>query len=86
MEVLCRDTLFRVHTSVLSFHSPALRRMFARASLAATESPNSCPRIASSDTAADFTTLLKMIYLPGLVDRPEYHQVLPLTSFYLQIP
>ena len=74
VEVLCRDTLFRVHTSVLSFHSPALRRMFARASLAATESPNGCLRITSSDTAADFATLLKMIYLPGLVDLPEHHQ------------
>jgi hypothetical protein len=65
VEVLCGKTLFRVHTSVLSLHSPALRRMFAQTSLAAADSPNGCPRIMSSDAAADFATLLKVIYLPG---------------------
>ena len=39
--------------------------MFAKTSLATAESPNGCPRILSSDTAKDFATLLKMIYLPG---------------------
>jgi len=67
VEVLSGNTLFRVHVSTLSFHSPALRRMFAQASLAKAESPNGCPRIVSSDTAKDFATLLKMIYLPGFV-------------------
>ena len=67
VEVLCGNTLFRVHTSVLSFHSPMLRRIFAQTNLATAESPNGCPRILSSDTATDFTTLLKMIYLPGSV-------------------
>ena len=65
VEVLCGNTLFRVHTSVLSFHSPVLRQVFAQASLEMVESPNGCPRILSSDTAMDFTTLLKVIYLPG---------------------
>jgi hypothetical protein len=65
VEVLCGNTLFRVHPSILSLHSPALRRMFAQTDLAATDSPNGCPRILSSDTAADFATLLKTIYLPG---------------------
>ena len=73
VEVLCGNTLFRVHTSTLSFHSPALRRMFTRTSLAAAESPNGCPRILSSDTAKDFTTLLKVIYLPGSVTLPTRH-------------
>ena len=67
VEVLCGNTLFRVHTSILSFHSPALRQMFAQTSLASAESPNDCPRILSSDTVTDFATLLKMIYLPGYV-------------------
>ena len=67
VEVLCGNTLFRVHPSILSFHSPALRRMFARTNLIAAESPNGCPRIQSSDTPKDFATLLKMIYLPGYV-------------------
>lgn len=65
VEVLCGNTLFRVHASILSFHSPVLLQVFAQASLATAESPNGCPRILSSDTAMDFTTLLKMIYLPG---------------------
>jgi hypothetical protein len=65
VEVLCGNTLFRVHTSTLSFHSPALRQMFAQTNLDMAESPNGCPRILSSDTATDFATLLKMIYLPG---------------------
>ena len=67
VEVLCGNTLFRVHPSILSFHSPALRRMFAQTNLTAAESPNGCPRILSSDTPKDFATLLKMIYLPGYV-------------------
>ena len=67
VEVLCVNTLFRVHTTILSFHSPALRRMCAQNNLATAESPNGCPRIPSSDTAKDFTTLLRMVYLPGCV-------------------
>jgi len=63
-EVLCGNTLFRVHASVLSLHSPVLSRMLAKANLAVAESPNGCPRIPFSDTATDFATLLKIIYLP----------------------
>ena len=64
VEVLCGTTLFRVHTSALSFHSPVLRQMFSQANLTAAESPNGCPRIVSSGTATDFATLLKVVYLP----------------------
>ena len=64
VEVLCGNSLFRVHTSVLSFHSPVLRKVFAQTRLETAESPNGCPRILFSDTAVDFTTLLKMVYLP----------------------
>ena len=70
VEVLCGNALFYLHTSILSFHSPALRRMFSQNSLAMGEPSNGCPRILSSDTAKDFTTLLKMIYLPGSVALP----------------
>ena len=86
VEVLCGSILFRVHTSVLSFHSPTLRRVFAQTNLVAAESPHGCPRIASSDTATDFATLLKMIYLPGFVASPEFHHILPLTPVCPQIP
>ncbi|KAF9783269.1 hypothetical protein BJ322DRAFT_1110149 [Thelephora terrestris] len=69
VEVLCGNTLFRVHTSVISFHSPILRGMFAQTCLATAESPNGCPRVLSSDTATDFVTLLKVIYLPEFPER-----------------
>jgi len=78
-EVLCGNTLFRIHTTILFFHSPALRRMFAQTNLATAESPNGCPRILSTDTPRDFSTLLKMIYLPGFVAPPTYRQIAPLT-------
>ena len=70
VEVLCENTLFRIHTTILSFQSPALRRMFSQTGLATAESPNDCPRILSSDTATDFATLLKMIYLPESAGSP----------------
>ena len=85
VEVLCGNTLFRVHTSTLSFHSPTLRRMPSQASLAMAESPNGCPRIPSSDTPKDFATLLKVIYFPGSVALSAYCCADPLT-IYLQIP
>ena len=75
IEVLCGNTLFRVHPSILSFHSPALRRMFAQTNLTAAESPNGCPRILSSDTPKDFATLLKMIYLPGYITLSACHYI-----------
>ncbi|KAF9646041.1 hypothetical protein BDM02DRAFT_3189166 [Thelephora ganbajun] len=78
IEVLCGTTLFRVHTSILSLHSPTLRRTFAQTTLATAESPNGCPRILSSDTSADFATLLKVIYLPGF---PERGKVPDFTTF-----
>ena len=62
--VVCDKTLFRVHTSALSFHSPVLRQMFSQANLTAAESPNGCPRVMSSGSPTDFATLLKVIYLP----------------------
>ena len=81
VEVLCGNILFRVHTSVLSFHSPALRRMFSQTNLATAESPNGCPRILSLDTATDFAALLKTIYLPGFVGPLARHWVVPLTVY-----
>lgn len=71
VEVLCGNTLFRVHTGTLSFHSPVLRQMFTQANLVAAESPNGCPRILSSDTTTDFVTLLNIVYLPEYVAFPD---------------
>ena len=80
-EVLCRNTLFRVHTIILSFHSPVLRRIFAQNNLAAAESPNGCPRILTSDTPEDFATLLKTIYFPGFVTTSACRLIVPLTTY-----
>jgi hypothetical protein len=72
VEVLCGNTLFRIHAGTVSFHSPVLGQMFAKANLADAESPNGCPRILSSDTVTDFTTLLKVIYLPVYAVLPSW--------------
>ena len=79
MEVSCGNVLFRVHTSILSFHSPVLGRMFDLTSVVTEGSPDGCPRIPSSDTAQDFATLLKTIYLPGFVAPPTRRQAALLT-------
>jgi len=79
VEVLCGNTLFRVHASTLSFHSPVLSQMFAKSNLETAESPNGCPRILSSDTATDFATLLKVIYLPVYATLPLYRSISLLT-------
>jgi len=71
-EVLCGNTLFRVHAGALLFHSPVLSQMFTKSNLVTAESPNGCPRILSSDTAMDFATLLKVIYLPAYATMPCY--------------
>ena len=70
VEVLCERTLFRVHTTIQSFHSPVLCRVFAQTDLVAAESPNGCPCVRLSDRAKDFTTLLNAVYLPGFVALP----------------
>ena len=72
VEVQCKNTLFRVHATSMSFHSPVLRQMFAQLNLDTAESPNGCPRLLSSDTPKDFATLLKVVYLPGFVVPPAY--------------
>ena len=80
VEVLCKNVLFRVHATILSFHSTALRRMFTQTNLTAAESPNGYPRILSSDPPEDFATLLKMIYLPGFVALPTCRWIVSLNT------
>lgn len=65
VEVLCGNVLFRVHTSVLSPHSPVFRRLFAQTNLATAESPNGCPRVLFPGTATDLVILLNAVYPPG---------------------
>ena len=85
VEVLCGNTLFRVHTTVLSFHSPALRQMFTQTNLVAAESPNGCPRILSSDAATDFVTVLNVVS-PRVCYPSPFQQIVSLTISVYRFP
>ena len=65
VEIVCEDTIFRVHSTVVSFSSPELRKILSRQALFEAPTPEGCPRITISDSAEDFEMLLKMIYTPG---------------------
>ena len=67
VEITCEDTLFRIHSTIVSFSSPKLRDILSQHALPAASVPEECPRIIFSDSANDFSILLKMIYTPGFV-------------------
>jgi len=66
VEIACGQTIFRVHSTVVSFSSPNLRDMLSPSILNA-PMPGGCPRVGFKDSAEDFAVLLKMIYTPGYV-------------------
>ena len=66
VEIACGDTLFRVHSSVLSLSSSKLREIVAQPALVDAPTPEGHPRVTVSDSAEDFTILLKTIYTPWL--------------------
>jgi len=65
VEILCGQTIFRVHSPIVSFSSPILRDMLSPSTLLSTPMPEGCPRVVFRDSAEDFAVLLKMIYTPG---------------------
>ena len=65
MEIACGGTLFRVHSTVVSFSSPKLRDMLSPSTLLNAPMPEGCPRIVFADSPEDFAVLLKMVYTPG---------------------
>ena len=67
VEVVCRHTIFRIHSPIVSFSSSKLRDVFSPSTLLNAPMPDGCPRIDSKDSAEDFAILLKMIYTPGSV-------------------
>ena len=69
VEIACGNTIFRVHSSIVSFSSSELREILSRPALLGAPTPDGVPRIAISDSVGDFAVLLKMIYTPGLVSR-----------------
>ena len=69
VEIVCGDTVFRVHSTIISFASTKLRDIFSPLAFD-TSMPEGRPRITVSDSAEDFAVLLKMIYTPGWVSLP----------------
>ena len=65
VEIMCGDTIFKVHSPILSFSSPKLRDTLSQPALLHAPTPGGCPRVTISNGAADFAILLKMIYTPG---------------------
>ena len=65
VEIICGDTIFRVHSPILSFSSPKLRDILSQRALLHAPTPGGCPRVTIANSADDFAILLKMIYTPG---------------------
>ena len=70
VEIACGQTIFRVHSTVVSFSSPNLRDMLSSSALLSAPMPEGCPRVIFNDSAEDFAVLLKVIYTPGYVPPP----------------
>ena len=70
IEIMCGQTIFRVHSTVISFSSPNLRNTLSSSTLLSAPMPEGCPRVVFKDDAEDFSVLLKMIYTPGYVPPP----------------
>ena len=67
VEIACGHTVFRVHSTTVSFSSQKLRDILSKSALLHAPMTEGCPRITVMDTAQDFAVLLKMIYTPGWV-------------------
>ena len=67
VEIMCGDTVFRVHSTVISFSSPKLRDILSPSALLHAPIPEGRPRVTIPEGAEDFGVLLKMIYTPGSV-------------------
>ena len=65
VEIVCEYTVFRVHSTIISFASPKLRGVLSPTALLGALLPEGCPRIALADRASDFAVLLRVIYTPG---------------------
>ena len=65
VEIVCGLTLFRVHSTIISFSSSKLRDILSPSALLLAPTPEGRPRITISESAEDFGILLKMVYTPG---------------------
>lgn len=64
IEIICRDTIFRVHSPIISFSSSRIRDILSKSALDR-PMPQGHSRVIFEDSAEDFAVLLKMIYTPG---------------------
>ena len=67
VEIMCEHTVFRVHSTIISFSSSKLRDILSSSTILNASMPEGCPRISFTDSAEDFGVLLKMIYIPEYV-------------------
>jgi hypothetical protein len=67
LEIVCGETVFRVHSTILSFASSDLRDVLSGLLRLHPQVPGGCPRVTLDDRAEDFAILLRMIYAPGWV-------------------
>ena len=65
VEIVCGNTVFRVHSTIVSFASTKLRDILSPLTPLNASMPEGRPRITVSDSAEDFAVLLKMIYTLG---------------------
>ena len=67
VEIVCGNTIFRIHSTIISFSSYKLREILSPPALLHAPTPEGRPRVTLSESAEDFGILLKMIYTPGSV-------------------
>ena len=67
VEIVCGNTVFRVHSTTISFSSSKLRDMLSPSALLNAPMQEGYPRIVFTDSAQDFGVLMKMIHDPGWV-------------------
>jgi len=72
VEIVCGGTVFRVHSTIISFSCPKLGELLSQSGLPHAQTPPGPHRISVTDSAGDFAVLLKMIYTPGWVSPIAY--------------
>ncbi|KAI0784299.1 hypothetical protein C8Q75DRAFT_810354 [Abortiporus biennis] len=78
--VIAEDTAYRVHKGVLSLHSEVFKDMFQIGQQSSAETFEDCPMVHVSDTASDFSLILKIIYFGGQTCYLEKDSVLELST------
>lgn len=63
--IICEETVFRVHTGLLTLNSRILREKLAPLKLIEAEQYEGCPCIYLPDKSHEFYVLLMVIYHPG---------------------